>query len=85
MSATGMQGLSRVPMEQDIILSQLLVGDGHNPLLEGVVGLNLGLNDGDEAVLLADTGVAGQAVHSLIDGPAGGGVVHHVDAGRLWT
>ena len=41
---------------------------------------NLGLNDGDETVLLVDGGVADQTAHGLIDGVVGGGVFCHVDA-----
>ena len=41
---------------------------------------DIGLDDGDEASLLADTGVAGQAVRSLVDGVVAGAVVCHVDA-----
>ena len=40
----------------------------------------LGLNNGDEAVLLADAGVASRAVCSRIDVVVVGGVVCHIDA-----
>ena len=45
---------------------------------------DLGPDDGDEAVLLSDAGVASQAVLGLVDGVVGGGCVCHVDAeGRV--
>ena len=81
-------GLEQGPLEQDAALLQLLVGDGHDALLDGGGGLNvvdpvdedLGLDDGDEAGLLADAGVAGQAVRGFVDGVVRGAVVRHVDA-----
>ena len=75
--------LEQSPLEQDAALLQLLVGDGHEPILDGAGGLDLGLNNGDEAVLLVDVGVAGQAVRALIDGVVGGEIVHHLDAEGL--
>ena len=45
---------------------------------------DIGINNGDKAVLLADVGVVRQVVCSLVDDVVGGGDVCHIDAeGRV--
>jgi hypothetical protein len=44
------------------------------------VDVDLGLDDGDKAILLTTAGVASQAVCDLVDGVVDGGVVCYVDA-----
>ena len=43
------------------------------------VGEDLRLDNGDKTVLLTDTSVASQAIHDLVGGVVGGGVVCHVN------
>ena len=79
-------GLEQGPLVRDAALLQLLLGKGHDLLLDGDGGFdvvdpvneNLRLDDGEEAILLADVGTGGQAVRSLIDGVVVGAVVCHI-------
>merc|ERR1719213_793386 len=80
-------GLQEDALEHDVLVREALedLGPGIGGDLEGGVDVvlaveqDLGLDDGDEAVLLADGGVAGEAVGAVEEGLVGGarGDVHH--------
>merc|ERR1711869_135856 len=80
-------GLQEDALEHDVLVREALedLGPGLGGDLEGGVDVvlaveqDLGLDDGDKAVLLADGGVAGEAVGAVEEGLVGGarGDVHH--------
>ncbi|GIX65846.1 amino acid adenylation domain-containing protein [Babesia caballi] len=80
-------GLEEGALEQHLVVAEGLEDGGQHALrhlgahLDGVVavGQNLGLDDGHQAVLLADGGVAGQGMRSLQHGQVGWLVLGHVD------
>ena len=72
-------GLEEGALEEDLVVVERLVDGGEDALgdggagldVVGAVGEDLGLDDGDEAVLLADERVPGEALGVLLDGELG--------------
>merc|ERR1719424_367347 len=83
-------GLEEGPLEEDAVLLDLLVDGGEDALLrdgrllDGVapVEQDLGLDDGDEAGLLADARVPGEVLGRDLDGELRGHVLAGVDLER---